>query len=116
MKILEITSLYKKYENLDVLSDININLNKGEFVSIVGPSGCGKSTLFKIITGLDKYFEGLCLLEETDVKNYKNPLAYMPQKDLLLPWRTLYENIILPLELHNLKINLDQINLMIEDF
>ena len=116
MKILEITNLYKKYENLDVLSDINVNLNKGEFVSIVGPSGCGKSTLFKIITGLDKEFEGLCLLEETDVKNYKTPLAYMPQKDLLLPWRTLYENIILPLELHSLKINLDQINLMIEDF
>ena len=58
MKVLDIKKLKKKFDNIQVLEEISLYINKGEFISIVGPSGCGKSTLFKIITGLIKEYDG----------------------------------------------------------
>lgn len=98
MKVLDIKKLDKKFESIQVLEDIELHIERGEFVSIVGPSGCGKSTLFKIITGLIREYRGEVRIEGTESRDYAEPISYMPQKDLLLPWRTLYENARIPLE------------------
>lgn len=103
MKVLEVEKLNKNFDNIEVLDEIDLYIKKGEFVSIVGPSGCGKSTLFKIITGLEKKYSGRVRIEGIEARDYSKPIAYMPQKDLLLPWRTLYENAKLPLEVAKVK-------------
>jgi len=99
--ILEIEKLSKKYGDIEVIKDLNLHIKKGEFISIVGPSGCGKSTLFKIITGLLTEYTGRVSIEGSTVKN--KVISYLPQKDLLLPWKTLYENAAIPLEISGVK-------------
>ncbi|GAB4414161.1 MAG: ABC transporter ATP-binding protein [Anaerolineae bacterium] len=71
----------------------------GEFITIIGPSGSGKSTLFNIITGLTEPDEGEIVLECGVVKRRAGRVGYMPQRDLLLPWRTVLNNVILGPEL-----------------
>jgi ABC-type nitrate/sulfonate/bicarbonate transport system ATPase subunit len=68
-------------------------------VSIIGPSGCGKSTLFNIICGLLESDEGQVLLDGEAVQRRAGAFGYMPQKDLLLPWRSVLDNVILGPEL-----------------
>ncbi len=116
MNILEINNLSKNYSNIDVLKEIKLNLKRDEFVSIIGPSGCGKSTIFKVITGLEDEYQGRVEIEGRSVKSYNKPIAYMPQKDLLLPWRTLYENARLPLEMSGVKDTNNRIVSLIEEF
>jgi NitT/TauT family transport system ATP-binding protein len=99
--ILEIEKLSKKYGDIEVIKDLNLHIKKGEFISIVGPSGCGKSTLFKIITGLLTEYSGRVWIEGSTIKN--KVISYLPQKDLLLPWKTLYENATIPLEISGVK-------------
>src|SRR5699024_11374741 len=67
-----------------VLDDISLTVHPGEFVSIIGPCGCGKSTLFNIIAGLDAPSSGAVGID--------GEVAYMPQKDALLPWRSIAAN------------------------
>ncbi|QXM07430.1 ABC transporter ATP-binding protein [Crassaminicella indica] len=88
-----------KRDVLKVLENINLYVNKGEFVSIIGPSGCGKSTLFHIITKLEKAYEGLVEIDGEPLEKSNQRASYMHQKDLLMPWRTLIDNVILPLEI-----------------
>lgn len=71
----------------------------GEFVTIIGPSGSGKSTLFNIIAGLLEPQEGAIFIDGERVSDRTGYVAYMPQRDLLLPWRTVLDNVILPLEI-----------------
>ncbi len=75
----------------------------GEFVTIIGPSGCGKSTLFNIIAGLDEPDSGTIELAGQGAGSRLGQVAYMPQKDLLLPWRTALDNVILPLEVRGVR-------------
>jgi len=82
------------------LSRTSLQIEAGEFVSIVGPSGCGKSTLFNIVSGLLQPSEGRVLLNGRDVTGTTGHVGYMLQKDLLLPWRTVTENIVLGASLH----------------
>ena len=102
-RAVEITGLSKSYQmdnrELLVLNGVNLQVEAGEFISIIGPSGCGKSTLFRIIAGLEKDFLGMAYINGYDIQTEKPRLAYMLQKDLLLPWRTVWQNIVLPLEL-----------------
>ena len=99
--ILEIEKLSKKYGDVEVIKDLDLHIKKGEFISIVGPSGCGKSTLFKVITGLLTEYSGRVRIDGKMVKN--KVISYLPQKDLLLPWKTLYENATIPLEISGVK-------------
>jgi len=87
---------------LEVLKNISIEVNAGEYVSIVGPSGCGKSTLFNIISGLIKPDNGRVIIDQADCTGKTGFVGYMQQKDLLLPWFTIVENISLPLRIHGL--------------
>lgn len=92
MKVLELENISFSYEGESTLiKDISFSLEKNEFLSIVGSSGCGKSTIIKLIAGIEKADSG-------KIKGLST--GYMPQKDLLLPWRTVLENIVLPVELN----------------
>jgi ABC-type nitrate/sulfonate/bicarbonate transport system ATPase subunit len=77
------------------LAPASLALQPGEFVSLVGPSGCGKSTLFNIISGLLKPDHGSVLLDGVDVTGTAGNVGYMLQKDLLVPWRSVVDNITL---------------------
>ena len=82
-----------------LLHSLNFNVLDGEFISIIGPSGSGKTTLFRLITGLEEPEQGTILINEKKLKNRFGSVGYMPQQDLLMPWRTILENAALPLEL-----------------
>lgn len=96
---LEAKHIQKSFENTPVLQDVSIQLDAGEFVSILGLSGSGKSTLFNIIAGLLKPDGGQVFLDGQDVTGRTGLVSYMYQKDLLMPWRTVLDNVALPLEL-----------------
>jgi putative hydroxymethylpyrimidine transport system ATP-binding protein len=89
----------KKRENITIFDKLNLQVKQGEFISILGPSGSGKSTLFRLLTGLEEVVEGRILLDGNEVRNRLGHIGYMPQQDLLLPWRTILQNAVLPLEL-----------------
>ncbi len=82
------------------LDDIAFEMPLGEFLTIVGPSGCGKSTLFNIIAGLIQPDPGArVMLDGAVVEHLLGKIGYMPQRDLLFPWRDVLDNAILGLEL-----------------
>jgi ABC-type nitrate/sulfonate/bicarbonate transport system ATPase subunit len=83
---------------LPVLDEIDLAARPGEFISIIGPSGCGKSTMFNIIAGLDRPSRGEILVDGRPVTGHTENFAYMPQKDLLFPWRRVIDNTTLGLE------------------
>lgn len=90
--------LLQNGQQLAVLREVDLYADDGEFVSLIGPSGCGKSTLLNIIAGLDHPSSGALYLNGRRVEQRLGTVGYMQQKDLLLPWRTALDNIILGLE------------------
>ncbi len=100
---IEIKHLNKTFmrnkESLEVLKDINLILCENQFVSLLGPSGCGKSTILRILAGLEDSYSGDIKVCDKKLSDSSTQFCYMPQKDLLMPWRTVYKNIILPLEI-----------------
>jgi ABC-type nitrate/sulfonate/bicarbonate transport system ATPase subunit len=90
--------LLQNGQQFAVLQEVDLYANDGEFVSLIGPSGCGKSTLLNIIAGLDHPSSGVLYLNGRRVEQRLGTVGYMQQKDLLLPWRTALDNIILGLE------------------
>ncbi|BEG74867.1 Taurine import ATP-binding protein TauB [Achromobacter xylosoxidans] len=84
--------------SVQVLDDIGLDAASGEFVSIIGPSGCGKSTLFNILTGLLEPDSGSIALDGKPVADLRGRVGYMLQRDLLMPWRTVLDNVIVGLE------------------
>lgn len=82
-----------------MMEDLSFSVEDGEFVSIIGASGCGKSTIFRLINGLEKPQKGEILVDGKPIASLKQYSAFMPQKDLLFPWRTIEKNICLPMEL-----------------
>ena len=106
---LRVESISKTYrgshggENVTALKDVGIEIGAGEFVSIVGPSGCGKSTLFNIIAGLVKPSSGKVLLDGCQPDELLGEVGYMPQRDLLMPWRSVLDNTTLGLELNGVR-------------
>jgi ABC-type nitrate/sulfonate/bicarbonate transport system ATPase subunit len=80
---------------VEALAKVDISLQPRDFVSLIGPSGCGKSTLFNVIAGLLVPDAGEVKLDGVDIVGRPGNVAYMMQRDLLLPWRTVLENVIL---------------------
>ena len=103
MKKLEVKNVSKDFDGKPVLQEISIELNQGELVCLLGVSGGGKTTLFNIISGLLKPDHGKVLLDGKDITNQPGHISYMLQKDLLLPYRTIEDNIALPLLLKGMK-------------
>ncbi|HUB98134.1 MAG TPA: ABC transporter ATP-binding protein [Stellaceae bacterium] len=90
------------YGTLTVLQDIKLHLRPGEILSVIGPSGCGKSTLLGIIGGILKPTDGAIYMEGEAPPDCLNPLTFIFQDFALLPWRTVAQNVALPLEHHKL--------------
>ena len=99
MAELKVSGITFTYEEAPVLEDVNIELHEHELVSILGASGCGKTTLFHIISGLHKPQQGKVTLNGKDITGCPGQISYMMQKDLLLPYRTIEDNVSLPLVL-----------------
>lgn len=97
---LEVSSLTFDYENKKIFNGLSFQVREGEFVSLLGPSGCGKSTLLKLMTGVIRPESGQILVDKTPVEGVTGHFAYMPQDDLLFPWKTILENVCLYGEIH----------------
>ena len=118
MEILKVENLDKSYgkgeAKVDALKNINLSINKGEFVAIVGPSGSGKSTLLHLIGGVDKPTSGKVFINDVDIYNLKEKdLSIFRRRNVgliyqfynLIPVLSAKENILLPAELDNRKID-----------
>ena len=97
MAVLRVKGVSKSFEQEQIIKDISIELREGEIVSLLGVSGGGKTTLFNIIAGLSEPDGGKVYLENEDVTGKPGNVSYMLQKDLLLPYRTIVDNVALPL-------------------
>lgn len=97
MEKLEVRHVSKSFDGKQVLQDVSLELNRGELVCLLGVSGGGKTTLFHVISGLLEPDEGRVLLDGADITNQPGRISYMLQKDLLLPYRTIEDNVALPL-------------------
>lgn len=95
--ILEARNISQSYEGEAVISNISIQLKAGEIVCLIGTSGVGKTTLFHVLAGLTRPDEGQVLLEDGEITGQAGKISYMLQKDLLLPYRMIEDNISLPL-------------------
>ena len=97
MEKLEIKNISKKYDKKCVLDNISISVKENTTVAILGASGCGKTTLFNIVAGLEKPDSGQIFIDGKDSTNQVGKVCYMQQNDLLLPYKTIMENVTLPL-------------------
>lgn len=86
-------------EDFNIIDNLSFSVDKGEFVSVIGPSGCGKSTIFRLINKLLLPKAGEIRVGGSNIEEMKQVCGYMPQQDLLFPWRTVEENLRLPLEI-----------------
>ena len=106
---LEINRVAMAFETLGgafhALAPVTLSIAKGQFVSLIGPSGCGKSTIFNIIAGLLEPTAGQVLIDGIDATGTIGRVGYMLQKDLLLPWRTVLDNVILGMEIQNIPLS-----------
>ena len=104
---IEVTGVSKTFERrgerLNVLDRISLQAASGEFISVVGPSGCGKSTMFNILAGLENPDSGEVRVNGAAATGERQYFAYMPQKDLLFPWRRVIDNATLGLEIQGVR-------------
>jgi NitT/TauT family transport system ATP-binding protein len=89
----------KQDETVDAVRDIDMTIAQKEIIAVIGPSGCGKSTLLNMIAGLYQPTSGSVVYKGKTVTDVNTDVGYMTQKDNLLPWRTVRDNIAFPLEL-----------------
>lgn len=94
---LSVQNIVLDYEETRVLDGVSLTLSEGEFVSVIGPSGCGKSTLFNIISGVLKPDSGNVFIDDLDYTGKTARVSYMHQKDLLLSWKKIIDNVSIPL-------------------
>lgn len=119
---LELHHIGLSYHTLDgeipALSQVDFSVKKGEFVSLVGPSGCGKSTILNLISGLLKPEEGVITMQGIPLEKSPVHIGYMLQKDHLFEWRTVYQNVILGLEIQKemTKENLKFVHSLLENY
>ena len=102
-KVVEIKNIYMNYHTLkgetEAIKDVNLDIYKGEIVTLVGPSGCGKSTLLSIIAGLIQPTKGKVLINENIVDGSAKDIGYMFQRDHLFEWRNILQNVLIGLEI-----------------
>ena len=121
-EVLKLENINKTYQakngEIEALKNINFSVEEGEFVSIIGPSGCGKSTLLSIIAGLENKSSGKIYIDEIETENVSSKIGYMLQKDHLLDWRSVYQNVILGLEIQDklTKENIEYVHELLEEY
>jgi NitT/TauT family transport system ATP-binding protein len=92
---LAIKHLNKRFDTLEALRDINLDIQAGEFISVVGPSGCGKTTFLRIVAGLEQASGGEVVLDGKAVRSPGSDRGFVFQADNLLPWRTVLSNAMI---------------------
>ena len=92
-------SFYKRETAVDAVHNMNLTIERREVVAVIGPSGCGKSTLLNMIAGLYAPTHGQVVYKGAPVAGVNTDVGYMTQKDNLLPWRSVRDNVAFPLEL-----------------
>lgn len=97
MAELKVSNVSKSFDGKKILEDISIEIHENEIVSLLGVSGGGKTTLFNVISGLISPDSGSVVLDGKDITSHPGNVSYMLQKDLLLPYRTVEDNVALPL-------------------
>ena len=107
--MLNFSKVYMKYDK-EILSDINITIKDGEFVSILGPSGCGKSTLLRLASNILMPSEGTI----TYSHDKELAIGFVFQNPTLMPWRNVIDNVLLPLELNKGKQSKDEAYMWLE--
>ena len=100
---LQVKNVSVEFEGKKIIEDISIDLNKGELVCILGTSGVGKTTLFNVISGLISPTSGEVFLDGKNILENSGKISYMLQKDLLLPFKTIINNVSLPLVIKGVK-------------
>ena len=100
----DIRDLHKTYSVdgrlVEALEGVSLHAAAGSFVTVIGPSGCGKSTLFGVVCGLQQADRGEICFDGVPVTQRAGSVGYMPQRDLLMPWRNVLDNVILGPEVH----------------
>ena len=100
--MIELKHISKRFQKgsttVDAVRDIDLTINRREIVGLIGPSGCGKSTLLNMIAGLYRPSGGRIVYKGVAVTDVNTDVGYMTQKDNLLPWRTIRDNVAFPLE------------------
>ncbi len=106
-EVLKVEKIAKKYQakngEIEALKNISFSIQEGEFVSIIGPSGCGKSTLLSIIAGLETKTSGKLYINGEEISGISPKIGYMLQKDSLLEWRTIFNNVMIGLEIRHIR-------------
>ncbi|MEM1264457.1 MAG: ABC transporter ATP-binding protein [Pseudomonadota bacterium] len=102
MSLLDLRNVSAKLGGLPVLDDITLHVAEGEFVSILGPSGAGKSTIFRLLTSALPLQEGRITSAGRTLEDSRNSFAFMPQRDALMPWRRIIDNLTLGLEVQGM--------------
>src|SRR5712675_1605765 len=92
-------SFYKHDTAVDAVQNMNLTIERREIVAVIGPSGCGKSTLLNMIAGLYAPTHGQVVYKGATISDVNTDVGYMTQKDNLLPWRSVRDNVAFPLEL-----------------
>lgn len=97
---LAVENLNFSYTDKKIIRDLSFAVQDGEFISILGPSGCGKSTLLNVLAGILQPESGRILIDGRQTAGVTSQFAYMPQNDLLFPWKTILDNVCLYGEIH----------------
>lgn len=97
MAVLKVEGVSKSFDSEKIIENISLELREGELVSLLGVSGGGKTTLFNVIAGLSLPDEGSVWIDDEEITGKPGNVSYMLQKDLLLPYRTILDNVALPL-------------------
>jgi NitT/TauT family transport system ATP-binding protein len=92
----------RRADPVQALADISLRIEENEFVTLVGRSGCGKSTLLRIVAGLLGPTAGVVRIDGVPVAGPRRDVSFMFQRPALLPWRSVLDNVLLPVEIHRL--------------
>jgi NitT/TauT family transport system ATP-binding protein len=100
VKVTDLEKIYttKDGQTIQALTDVNLAIAKGEFISVVGPSGCGKTTLLKILAGILKRSSGDVSIDGRAVSGPSREIGVVFQAPVLLPWRNVLQNVMVPVE------------------
>ena len=103
MTILEFKNVSFSYGSKNIISNLSFTIDKGKSVSIVGVSGCGKTTIFKLMLSLLENTDGEILYKDKNISILTAYAGYMPQKDMLFPWKNIRDNLSVPMDIQGLK-------------
>src|ERR1700677_3261459 len=99
-----VRGIRKVFDELEAIRDVSLDVANGEFVSLLGPSGCGKSTLLMMVAGLLFPTSGEVILADTPVRGPRRDVGVVFQNPVLLPWRSVLDNVLLPIEFLRLPV------------